>query len=465
MTIKKRYKLLLINPGNAYKKGIYHDKVYSVPPLGLRTLAALTPDNWDIEIFDENFEEFTFKKADLVGITALTSQVTSAYKIAEVYKENNIPTILGGIHASMMPDEAMNYVDVVLNGEAEGIWEELISDFENGKLKSYYKAELVSMSKSPPPRIDLFHPDYALGSLQTTRGCPNNCEFCTVHVINGHKCRFKSIEQAVKEFIDIPQDRVYIVDDDFYGYTKESAKRAIDFCKGVIKSGVKKDWYTFTSMHLAKDEDALKYMSEAGCRMVLLGIESELVSQLAASHKRVNLKVGVDNYEKVYDAFHRNGIAVLGSFIFGLDSDTPESIMNRVDYYINSGVDCIQAGMLTPLPGSGTFFRLKRENRIIHNNFPEDWDKYTFFNNIIKPINMSPDEFVEVMNTAWEKIYDLKIMKRKYLQTLKATKNPISAGWAFSTNINYRNTIFEGQKENLNFTKNYYKLTSVKVEY
>ena len=462
---RKKYRLLLINPVNSYRRGIYHSKEVSVPPLGLGIVAALTPSHWEVEILDENFDAFEEREADLVGFTALTSQVTRAYELAAIFRKKKIPTILGGIHASMIPEEASKYVDVVVKGEAESVWAQVIDDFEKNDLKRFYTGQLLPMKDSPPARIDLFSDKYGLGALQTTRGCPMKCDFCSVHAINGRKYRYRSVEQVVNDFISIPQDRVYIVDDDFYGYSKASAQRAKDICKGIIKSGVKKTWYTFTSMHLARDEETLKYMSEAGCRMILLGIESEVTDQLQASGKKTNLKLGVDNYGRAYDAFHRNGISVLGSFIFGLETDTPETIERRTDYIINSGVDCVQAGLLTPLPGTGTYYRLLEQGRITHTDFPGDWEKYTFFNTVIQPNHMSPEELDRLMKESWERMYDIKTLKKKYLKTLRSTKNPTSAGWALSANINYRNTVFEGIHENISYTDMYRQLSGLELSF
>jgi radical SAM superfamily enzyme YgiQ (UPF0313 family) len=459
-----KFKLLLINPKNKFKQGIYHTADYGVPPINLGIIAALTPANWDVEIVDENFEKFEFREADLVGFTALTSQVTRAYDIAALYRAKGIPAILGGIHASMIPEEAMKYMDVVVKGEAESVWGEVISDFEQNRLKPLYTGELLSMTDSPVQRMELYNRNYALGAIQTTRGCPMQCDFCSVHAINGRKYRHRPVEDVVKEFISIPQAKVYVVDDDFYGYSKSSAQRAKEICRGIIASGVQKDWYTFTSMHVASDEEALKLMSDAGCRVILLGIESEVTDQLESSNKNTNLRIGVDNYSKVYDAMHRQGIAVLGSFIFGLDSDTPDSIRRRADYFINSGVDCIQAGILTPLPGTGTYYRLLAENRITHTHYPADWEKYTFFNTVIKPNHMTSSELMELMEEVWEKIYSVEVVKKKYFQTLKATKNAKAAAWAMFTNVNYRNTVFEGKRESLSFKDLYREVSGIDLD-
>ena len=151
---------------------------------------------------------------------------------------------------------------------------------------------------------------------------------------------------------------------------------------------------------------------------------------------------------------------MLGSFIYGLETDTIESIKRRTDYFINSSIDCIQPGMLTPLPGTRVFDKLKSENRIFKNNFPNDWEQFTFFHNTIIRDHITNDKFTELMKEEWERMFDIKVLKRKYLQTLKRTKSPTAAGWALSTNLKYHNTVFEGKKENYNYHKIFKELTS-----
>ena len=461
----KKRKLLLINPNNSYKNGIYHTQNFSVPPMSLGVIAALTPSNWDIEILDENIDTFHFIDADIVGLTALTSSVKRAYDIANYYRKKGVPIIIGGIHVSMMPEEASHYADTVVIGEAESIWQTIIKDFENNELKQFYHGKLQSLYDSPPQRLDLYSNKYGLGSLQTSRGCPMNCDFCSVHEFNGRKHRYRPLKDIVEEFKAIPQERIYIIDDDFYGYGKKHAERTKNICKEFIKCNLNKQWYTFTSMNLANDKEAIDLMYKSGCRMVLLGIESEISEQLIASGKQTNLKVGTENFEIVYKSFHEAGIAVLGSFIYGLETDTEESIRRRTDYFINSSIDCIQPGMLTPLPGTKVFNKLKSEKRIFKNNFPNDWEQFTFLNNTIIRDNFTNNEFTELMYEEWERMFDIKVLKRKYIQTLKNTKSPSAAGWALSTNMHYRNAVFEGKKENYNFQKLFKELTSIALPY
>ncbi len=446
---KRRYKLLLINPLSTKRVGLIRDQKSIYPPMSLAIIAALTPDNWDIELLDENFERFEYKEADLVGLTALTSQVMRAYEIAEIYKNKRIKTVIGGIHVSMMQDEALKYADTVVVGEAESVWKNVIDDFEANNLKKIYSGVLEPLVNSPQPRIDLYNQGYAFGSVQTTRGCPMSCDFCSVHTFNGKHYRPRPVSDVVDEFEKIPQTRVYFVDDNFIGYSKKSSQRVIDICKEIIARGIKKDWFCAASMNIAENDEVLEYAAKAGCRMIFLGIESELIDQLELTNKKMNLKIGVNNFSKVYDKIHEYGIAVLGAFIYGLDSDTPESIKNRTNYMLNSSIDSMQASILTPLPGTPLFNRMQKENRLIYNNFPADWVRYDFVEVVFKPKLMSASTLTNCINDAWETLYDEKRLKRKFISALKSTKNPISASWSYNSNLHYHNMVFEHKKERL----------------
>jgi len=213
--------LLLINPsGNS--KVLGNIRATAFPPLNLPYLAAVTPGHYRIEVLDENVEPFTYRAADIVGITAYTSSVYRAYQIASIYRRKGIPTVIGGIHASMMPQEALRYCDAVVTGEAENIWPKVLQDFESSRLQRQYAGELTCLDTLPFPRRDiLLNPKYRWGSIQTSRGCPMNCSFCSVTAFNGRRFRRRPLDAVIEELRQIPQKMIMITDDNIIGHGEE----------------------------------------------------------------------------------------------------------------------------------------------------------------------------------------------------------------------------------------------------
>lgn len=453
MSAKKR-KLLLINPLNTSTKGLIIHKQVIYPPLGLGIIATLTPNNWEVELLDENFEDFSYREADLVAITALTSSVTRAYDIAEIYRKKGIKTILGGIHASMMPEEAKKLVDTVVIGEVESVWQSIIEDFENCELKQQYTGEHLPMVNAIKPRRDIFHKDYKFASIQTTRGCPMSCDFCSVHTFNGNSYRLRPVEEVLEELETIEHNMVYFVDDNLIGYGKKSERRAIELFKGIIERGIKIEWFCSASMNFSDNEEVLELAAKAGCRMVLLGIESERIDQLQDMNKKLNVKMGIDSYDIVFEKIHKYGIAVLGAFIYGLPTDTPETMAARTEYINNASIDAVQATILTPLPGTGLFNRMTKDKKITANNFPTDWQHYHFGKVVFEHELMDHETITNEILKNWDKLYDQTTLKRKFMRTLKQTKNTAAGIWSYGSNIQYYNLVFEhdDSREKLNLT-------------
>jgi len=445
MATKKR-KLLLVNPLNTTRKGLIIHKHVIYPPIGLGIIATLTPDNWEVEILDENFESFTYKEADLVGFTALTSSVTRAYELAQIYKEQGIPTVIGGIHASMVPDEAQQFCDTVVIGEVESVWATLISDFESGKMKKTYSGQLLSMENAVLPARHLFHPDYKFASIQTSRGCPMRCDFCSVHTFNGSTYRQRPIEEVLDELETVEHPLVYFVDDNLIGYGKKSQERAISLFKGIIERGIKIEWFCSASMNFADNEEVLEYAAKSGCRMVLLGIESERIDQLKDMNKKLNVKMGIDSYEQVFTKIHQYGISVLGAFIYGLETDTPESMAHRTEYINNASIDAVQSTILTPLPGTGLFDRMMAENKIVLNNYPDDWQHYHFAEVVWNHDLMGRREMMNEIKDNWDKLYNEPTLKKKFIRTIKQTKSATAGIWSYGSNLQYYNLAFEGER-------------------
>jgi len=432
-------KLILINPVNHVRTGLTVNKSSRFPPLGLGIVAALTPSSWDVTLLDETWEPFTYQEADLVGITAFTATAPRAYEIARLYRSKGVPVVLGGIHASMCPEEALRYVDCVVTGEAEKVWPALIADFEAGSMKSNYCGQSGDLAGSPCPRHDLFDPGYMFASVQTSRGCPMDCSFCSVTAFNGRRYRRRPVQEVLDELSLVQQKMVFFVDDNIVGYGEKARESALELFRGMVERKFDKWWFCQASLNFADDQEILCWAARAGCKMVFLGLESDDEDALAEINKQLNLKRHVAAYSQAFRRIHKAGIAVLGAFIFGMDGDTPEKLQARARYMIDSELDVMQVTHLTPLPGTRLFERLRREGRIICDDFPQDWNKYDMTQAVHRAVNMSPAELSSAFLHCNRMLYSWPVILRKACRTLITTRNPMAAMFALQSNINYRN--------------------------
>jgi len=437
-----RHKLVLINPVNPARTGLTVNRSSRFPPIGLGIIAALTPKSWEVELVDENWEPFTYREADLVGITAFTASARRAYEIAALYRERAVPVVMGGIHASMCSEEALRFVDSVVIGEAEPVWPQVLADVEVGQLQQVYRGEWSDLAGLPHPRRDLFHPDYMFASVQTSRGCPMDCEFCSVTAFNGRRYRRRPPEEVLDELETIPQKMLFFVDDNIIGYGARSREQALALFQGMVERGLDKLWFCQASLNFADDEEVLHWAGRAGCKMVFLGLEAEEVDGLAEVNKKLNLQRGVECYDEVFRRIHRAGIAVLGAFIFGLDGDTPEKLRRRADYMVRSRVDVMQTTYLTPLPGTRLFSHLQNKGRLLRTGFPQDWDHYDMTEVTHQPQGMTPEALSQTMHECNKRMYAWPVLVRKAIRTLHETRNPTATMFAWQSNVNYRNVAF-----------------------
>jgi radical SAM superfamily enzyme YgiQ (UPF0313 family) len=431
-------RLLLINPINQQRTGFTARVSSRFPPLNLGIIAALTPSDWNVSIIDENHEVFSYEEADLVGITAFTSSVNRGYEIASHYREAGIPTVMGGIHASMCPEEALQFVDSVVVGEAESIWQDVLADFHGGKLRRMYRGIMDPEARSAVARRELFHPDYRFASIQTSRGCPLDCDFCSVTAFNGRRYRRRNPACVLAELESISHELLFFVDDNLIGYGSREREQMLDIFRGMVERRLDKKWFCQASLNVADDPEVLEWAARAGCRMIFLGIEAEDTDALASVNKKLNLKRGAASYSQVFDRIHAAGIAVLGAFVFGMDSDTPDKLRRRAEFIINSEVDVMQTTAMTPLPGTRLYTQLEREGRLLYTNFPDDWDRYNLTEVVMAPKLMSVEEMTEVMRECLERIYDMQVLKAKAKRTLALTGRWDTTEFAWQSNLSYR---------------------------
>lgn len=423
--------LLLICPGNPWF-------ISFSPCLTLGYVAAATPAGWKIKILDENMEKMDFSKVtpDLVGITAMTPQARRGYEIARIFRKRNIPVVMGGVHVSMLPDEALEHADAVVVGEAEPVWPQLISDFLAGRMKKKYESHtFMDLDALPTPRRDLFKGLYPFDIIKTTRGCPFNCDFCCIAAFHGARYRQRSVAAVIQELKQIRNRFIFFADDNIVGSgRKADDERAMALFQGMIDAGIKKTWMSQASINVVKNPDLLALMRKSGCRALLLGFESVELATLKGRGKVQNLKARdmAAYYRQVIDTLHRYGIAVNG-FFFNGPWDSRETIRNMGAFLEETDIDLVTHTYLTPLPGTRLFNHLK--GNLCEKDFPKDWDKYDYSRMVIQPEQMSLKAFYKERQAMVKKTHSWKRILRVTVKGLVRSRNPLVGLFILSVNL------------------------------
>lgn len=448
------YTLLLINPVEK-KTSLGAYKSSSMAPLSLAYIAVLTPeDKYKIVIIDENIEPLDYPDADIVGITSYTAHVRRAYEIAQVYRKKSVPVVMGGIHVSTMPDEALNYCDAVVIGEAESLWHKVLDDFENKRLQSKYYAELLPLENMPfPNRKYMQNNRYLWGTILTSRGCPMDCSFCSVTRFNGRKFRRRKVEDVITELSDIKSKFVMFVDDNILGHEGSASDKAStgkiwleQFFKAIIKNKIKKYFYIQASLQLGEDVKLLKLAYKAGVRIVLIGIESVELDSLKSYNKNLNATyVRKHSYLDLIKNIRKSGIVVVGCFILGCDNDTVRSFQKTLDFILESRIDILQITKPTPLPGTKFYNELCGQNRIIDTNYPEAWKHYTFTRMLFKPQWLEIEEVYQGMHYVKKNFYASQTKTKRFFRTLFDTKSITSAILMLVLNSSYEKAFFNSE--------------------
>ena len=398
--------------------------IAQLPSLSLLIIASVTPDNVEVdyvEVPDVSQIRELDLSYDLVAITSYSAQIHEAYELADRYKAAGIPVVMGGAHVIAEPEEAKRHADSVAVGEAEVLWPKIIEDLQNNHLQPFYKEEhpaTYDLSNSPIPRYDLLVTEnYNRITVQTCRGCPHDCEFCAGSKLFGEGFRQKPAGLIVKEIEKIkekwPKPFIEFADDNTFVDKKWSK----DFLKALIPLKVK--WFTETDISIADDEELLKLMYQSGCYQLLIGLESTSKESLDGIDTH-NWKLKQrDKYLEAVNRIQSNGITVNGCFVVGLDGDTPNIFKDIRDFVEKSKLLEAQVTVLTPYPGTPLHRRLKREGRLLKEEY---WDKCTMFDINFKPKNMTTEDLEKGLLWIFGEIYNEKdYLKRKrhYMDILK----------------------------------------------
>lgn len=433
-------KVALVNPkGNIFGKNSrmvsfladsrYMDSfklLWTGPNLGLLTLAALLPPDWICDYIDENRMEINYDGGyDLVFIGAMTQQAAEAYNISLEFRRRRVPTVIGGIHATILPEEASQHADVVIAGEAEVLWPRFIGDLERGRLKPVYRDAgpgTYDLRNSPLPLYRLLQKyDYPLVTLQTTRGCPHDCSFCAASNVFGRKYRRKDNQQIIEELSIIsdlfPGKLILFADDNLFVKRKESK----DLLQAMRDMDLR--WIAQTDISIAGDTELLTLMTRAGCQWVVIGFESVLYDSLR-NLDRKNWKLKQHrNYAPSIEILQSYGIGVYGTFIVGLDHDGPDVFKKTADFITGNNLYGANITVPTPLPGTRLREEMIKSGRI--QNY--DWDYYTLWDVTFEPARFTREELEDGLLEIYYKITDDSVAQKRlsYLHKLARGKKSV----------------------------------------
>ena len=402
-------KLLLIAPADVDMAGQEGKQLHH---LSLAIIAALAaPDFDEVEIVEEHHTRLDLDaRADLVGITMMTCQSPRGYWLADHFRRRGIPTIAGGSHASFMVKECLEHFDSVVVGEVETVWADLMADLKKGKLAPSYKADKrPDLRYLPIPRKDLFRGKTTLnaGILQTSRGCPLGCGYCTVTTLYGREYRTRPVEAVVEEIRRYPSKAFLIVDDNvFFSHTY-----ARELFEALIPLRIK--WFSQASLELAsRDKSLLKLAARSGCVGLFVGIESLDQDTLNAAHKKFN---HVAKYEEHLAALRHAGLTVVGAFMFGFERDTPATFDRVYDFAVRNRLATITPGIVTPLPGTALYQTMESNNLILD----RDWRHYSCEVLVSRHPTMSRAEIHEHYDALSRRFYSWRSIAARFWGNLR----------------------------------------------
>ncbi len=414
---------------------------FKLQRVNLPLLAALTPPGHTITIVEEAFSPDDMNQdVDLVGITVLTELAPRAYQIADAYRLKAVRVVMGGIHPTVLPDEALAHADAVVVGEAEGVWPRLVSDAASGQLQRTYRAgKMTDLQGLPKPRRDLLLRTKYQGytripiGVETSRGCPNDCEFCCIGQTLGRHYRVRPVQEVIAEIESIDSPHLFFVDDAL-GLNRNVAKKL--FTQMIP---LRRRWLAQGTVSLAEDPELLRLMGRAGCLGLLIGFESVQKATQNEVMKIRNLRI--DFYEAMR-RFHGEGFGILGSFVFGFDYENKDVFEQTLDFILRSRMDVVQLRVLTPYPGTRLYKRLLSEGRL----FVSDWwlRGYPPDTLLFQPKGMTADELISGYARLNRQAYSLGAMVKRFLGMSPWKRTLLGCQAYTAVNLSTRKRYFKG---------------------
>ena len=383
-------------------------KLHMAPPLGLLTIANILRDQHRIRLENENIESVCYDdQPDLVGISVTVDSLPRAMRIANRFRKRGIPVVAGGIHITTaletIPPDAF---DALCVGAAEGTWPEIVRDAEKGRLKPVYwcSGKLRGEDIVSPAYDMIDRSKYLFTSvIHTSRGCPFRCDFC-YNSAAAHHFVNRPIPDVIREIRAAGTRHIMFIDDNFAGNPRWTKA----FLREILPMRLK--WQAAVSINAAKDPELLDLMKRSGCRSLFIGFESINPASVQNVHKVQNT---TQEYEQAIDAIHSRGIMINGSFVFGLDGDTPETFSATVDWIVRNKIETVTSHILTPYPGTALYARMQAAGRITSH----DLSRYNTANVVFKPLGMTPDVLYQGYLKVYRDVYSLKNIFRRLPKT------------------------------------------------
>jgi radical SAM superfamily enzyme YgiQ (UPF0313 family) len=415
-------KLVLITASSPAIRNVRRSRVLNFQQITMPYLAARVPPGWDVIHFDEEAEDINWTiEADVVGITFHTPSAFHAYGIAAGFRARGICVAMGGPHVTLLPEEVKQHADVIFIGEAEGLWEEFLKSFEAGLHRSIYRqTRAPALDDVPQARKDCFHrKDFTNGVLFATRGCPSQCDFCTIAVMYPHELRKRPIAEVAAEYASFKGKVIIFWDDNLagdLGYAKALFRAITPYHKW---------WSSQASIHAGRNDEFLEAAAKSGCKQLFLGLESISQQSMTEVHKGFNR---VEEYYRLIERIHSHGIAVQVGIVFGFDHDPPNIFEQTIDFLENAGVQNATFNILTPFPGTRLFQRLEKEGRIL----TYDWSQYNSRHHVVyQPKQMSVAELLAGFRYANERFYSLRSIARRL------SRSRVQLWWTLPLNLAY----------------------------
>ena len=429
-------KLLLIQPSPYEKEGkvIKKKKLYFTG-LALPLLAALTPDDWETELIYEVIEDIPFDTdADLIGVSTMGHGVIRSIDIAKEYRRRGKSVILGGYMASIMPEEAVKYCDSLIIGDAELVWQQMLSDFENGNLKKTYEKPLEgNWYSTPSPRFDLLE-GKNLGDflpVQAGRGCPNSCSFCSVSCLYRGRYVKRPLPEVIRDIEQIKSlgyKKILLLDDNIFSDRK--------YLDSLLDTLIKLDisWMSQCEITIGKDDELLEKLQKSGCTTLSFGLESISRESLISMDKGWAVPA---EYDFLIQNIRNHGIDVSTEMVVGGEGDTLESIKMTKDFIERNKISVPRFYILTPFPGTRFFDQIKEEGRLVNN----DIYSYDGTSAVYRPKNMTPDELTQAYWELYSELFTIKSIIKRNIFRKEMLRTPARCIFSMGVNLYYRDQI------------------------